>query len=67
MDNDLLTSFLETLKEVNGTLIELTKITAHNQLAVKLIGLFLGLGFAGFMTWLFANLDTIIHVAKPIQ
>lgn len=37
MDNDLLTSFLTTLKAVNTTLMELTKVTARNEMAVKIL------------------------------
>jgi len=59
MDNELLSSFLATLKDVNTTLLELTKITAHNQLAVKIIGIAVGIGFAGFLTWLFSHIDMV--------
>ncbi len=37
MDNELLSSFLTTLKTVNNSLLELTKVTAHNQMAVKIL------------------------------
>jgi len=37
MDNDLLTSFLTTLKAVNTSLMELTKVTARNEMAVKIL------------------------------
>jgi len=37
MDNELLSSFLTTLKAVNISLLELTKVTAHNQMAVKIL------------------------------
>lgn len=60
MDSDLLTSFLSTLKDVNTSLLELTKITAHNQLAVKIIGGALVIGFGAFFTWFFAHMDEII-------
>ena len=64
MDNDLLSSFLLTLKEVNNTLLELTKITAHNQLAVKLIGIGMFVGFGSFITWIFTHLDTLLNSAN---
>jgi len=61
MDNDLLSSFLVTLKEVNNTLLELTKITASNNLAIKLMGIVFGVSFAGAITWVFAHMDKILR------
>lgn len=37
MDKELLTSFLATLKDVNASLLELTKITAQNEMAYKIL------------------------------
>lgn len=37
MDKELLTSFLATLKDVNSSLLELTKITAQNEMAYKIL------------------------------
>ena len=64
MDNDLLSSFLTTLKEVNTTLLELTKITAHNQLAVRLIGICMFVGFGSFLTWIFTHLDALLNLTN---
>jgi len=63
MDNELLNAFLSTLKDVNSSLLELTKITAHNQLAVRLIGIALLLGFGGAVTWIFNHLDAIVALS----
>ncbi len=37
MESDLLASFLSNLKDVNSSLLELSKITAHNQAAVRIL------------------------------
>lgn len=67
MDNDLLTAFLSTLKETNATLLDLVKITAHNQLAIKLLGGFMVLMGAGFITWVYAHLDRLILLSNSVQ
>ena len=64
MDNDLLASFLATLKDTNTSLLELTKITAHNQLAVKLIGIVLFAGLGAAVTWIFSHMDEIITISN---
>jgi hypothetical protein len=60
MDNDLLSSFLNTLKEVNATLLELTKLTAYNQLAVRLLGALFAIMTAGFFAWFFSNFHKLL-------
>lgn len=64
MDDDLLSAFLTTLKETNTTLLELVKITAHNQLAIKIIGVTISVLGIGFVTWMFTHFDSIIKVTK---
>lgn len=64
MDTDLLSAFLSTLKEVNATLLELTKITASNQLAIRLIGCAFLLGGGAFLTWVFTHMDAIINLSQ---
>lgn len=64
MDTDLLSAFLSTLKEVNATLLELTKITASNQLAIRLIGCVFILGGGAFLTWVFTHMDTIVGLSQ---
>jgi len=66
MDNELLAAFLGTLKETNATLLELVKITAHNQLAIKIIGIFVFLLAGGFVAWMFKHLDRIISMSEII-
>lgn len=64
MDTDLLSAFLSTLKEVNATLLELTKITASNQLAIRLIGGTFLLGGGSFLAWFFTHMDAIISLSN---
>ena len=59
MDNELLSSFLTTLKAVNAALLELTKVTARNEMAVKILVAVLlasiGSGFSiicGLILWI---------------
>jgi len=59
MDNELLSSFLTTLKAVNASLLELTKVTARNEMAVKILVAVLlasiGSGFSiicGLILWI---------------
>lgn len=67
MDNELLTAFLNTLKETNATLLDLVKITAHNQLAIKIIGVFIFLIGAGFITWAYSHLDKLFILSETIK
>lgn len=60
MDNDLIAAFLTTLKDVNVTLLDLTKATASNTLAIKIIGVFLVLLGGGFVTWIFTHMDKFL-------
>lgn len=60
MDNDLIGAFLTTLKDVNATLLDLTKATSSNTLAIKIIGVFLVILGGGFVTWMFAHMDKYI-------
>lgn len=62
MDKDLMSAFLATLKDVNSTLLELTKITASNQLSIRLMGITFVLIAGGFITWAFSHIDLDIFI-----